>query len=113
MSTYVNLPGGPESAVRVGLKLKGLAADLAKQAGPILAHINDLEHQPIWGDDDPGHDLYKRYTQDTPSGPFNESLKKQLQDSGKSLDQITDIIHGNVGDIQNSDIDSSHDIASL
>jgi hypothetical protein len=113
MSTYVNLPGGPESAVRVGLKLKELAGDLAAKAAPVLQHVTDVEHQAPWGDDDAGNDFHKRYTQDTPSGPFNESLKTQLDQAGKPLDQIADFILDSVANIENTDLDSSRDIQSV
>jgi hypothetical protein len=113
MSTYVNLPGGPEAAVRVGLKLKGLAGDLAAQAEPVVQHINEIEHQAPWGDDDPGNDLRKRYTQETPSGPFNESLRKQLDDAGKPLGELADFILQTIANIENTDLDGSRDIQSL
>jgi len=113
MSTYVNLPGGPQSVVRIGLKLKGHAAELASQAAPILAHIAELENQAPWGDDDAGNDLKARYTQSTPSGPFNESLQKQLRDADKPLGQLADFILETIANIENSDLDSSHDIQSV
>jgi hypothetical protein len=115
MSTYVNLPGGPASVVRIGLKLRALASDLQSQTAPLLRHIKEMDANPPapWGADDPGTDLLKRYTQPTEIGPFNESLHTQLRDSGQALGQIADIILDSMASIQNADIDSARDIKSV
>lgn len=123
MSTYVNLPGGPESVVRIGLNLKALAGELKTRAATIAEQITALEKPATWGEDDPGRAFYRRYTQATDDVAFNAALKNQLTNTGpgvpvgrsgqEPLGQIADVILETIANIENSDLDSSRDIQSL
>ncbi len=89
MSTYLNLPDGPEPVARVGDRLKAEAEEFQRKAADLLLQIQDLDGGQPWGHDEAGTAFEQQYHKPMgEEGTLAHALQERLRTAGGLLNEL-------------------------
>jgi hypothetical protein len=112
MSSYLNLPDGPEAAARVGDRLKSEAESFQHKAADLLSKIQGLDHGRPWGTDKAGTAFEAQYHKPMgEQGPLAHALQDRLASAGKVLDEMGRNVTTAMANYDNADLTGGVEIA--
>ncbi|BCY11092.1 hypothetical protein [Actinoplanes sp. L3-i22] len=89
MSSYVNLPDGPQAAAQVGERLKAAAESFQQRSAALLSRIQGLDGGTPWGADKAGKAFEQQYHKPMgEQGTLAHALQDRLATAGKVLDEV-------------------------